>query len=442
MTGRILIVDDDRAVVELLCEVLGPHHSVVGETDPKVAIARILAEDFDIVITDVEMPGIRGPELLAQVLAAKPNQLVLMITAFGSIELAVAAVRAGATDFITKPFKTDVLLIAIERALRERTMRREIVRLRRRLRDEDTSDLVARSPAMQRVLALAERAARSEVTVLITGESGAGKGALARWIHAHSPRGRGPLVEVNCAALPAALVEAELFGVRRGAFTDAHESRDGLFVEAAGGTLFLDEIGEMPLEVQPKLLRVLEASRARPVGAATEIELDVRLIAATNAAIDEAVAAGKFRADLFYRLDVVRIEVPPLRDRPEDVPELAQVLLARATRGAPTPSGITEEAVRWLARRDWPGNVRELANVIERAVALGEHEVLVLEDVRDQVKEPPSTDLLAAAAARHLSLDQVERGYIRKVLEACGGNVSRAARVLGIDRRTMYRKLD
>ncbi len=442
MTGRILIVDDDRAVVDLLCEVLGPQHTMVGETDPKVAIARVLAEDFDIVITDVEMPGLRGPELLAQVLAGKPNQLVLMITAFGSIELAVAAVRAGATDFITKPFKTDVLLIAIERALRERTMRREIVRLRRRLRDEDSSDLVARSPAMQRVLALAERAARSEATVLITGESGAGKGALARWIHAHSPRSRGPLVEVNCAALPAALVEAELFGVRRGAFTDAHESRDGLFVEAAGGSLFLDEIGEMPLEVQPKLLRVLEAGRARPVGATTEIELDVRLIAATNMAIDEAVAAGKFRADLFYRLDVVRIEVPPLRERPEDVPELAQVLLARATRGAPTPTGITEEAVRWLARQSWPGNVRELANVIERGVALGEHEVLVLEDVRDQVKEPPSTDLLADAAARHLSLDQVERGYIRKVLDACGGNVSRAARVLGIDRRTMYRKLD
>ena len=442
MSARILVVDDDPAVVEMLCEVLAVKYEAVGETSPQAALGRITAEDFDIVITDVEMPGMRGTELLAQVLAHKPNQLMLMITAFGSIELAVSAVRGGATDFITKPFKTDVLLLSIERALRERTMRREIVRLRRRLGDDGSRELVAQSSAMKRVLELADRAARSEATMLITGESGAGKGALARWIHARSKRSNGPLVEVNCAALPAALVEAELFGVRRGAFTDARESRDGLFVEAAAGTLFLDEIGEMPLEVQPKLLRVLESAKARPVGATAEIDLDVRVIAATNARIDEAVAAGKFRADLFYRLDVVRIEVPPLRERVDDIPELAQTLLARAARGAVTPVGITEDALRWLARREWRGNVRELANVIERAVALSEHEMIVLEDVRDLVSEPPSTELLADAAARHLSLDQVERGYIRKILDACDGNVSRAARILGIDRRTMYRKLD
>jgi DNA-binding NtrC family response regulator len=321
-------------------------------------------------------------------------------------------------------------------------MRREIVRLRKRLGDDGPGDLVARSPAMHKVLELAERAARSEATMLITGESGSGKGALARWIHARSARSHGPLVEVNCAALPAALVEAELFGVRKGAFTDARESRDGLFVEAATGTLFLDEIGEMPLGIQPKLLRVLESARARPIGAAAEIELDVRVIAATNARIDEAVAAGRFRADLFYRLDVVRIEMPPLRDRVEDIPELAQALLTRAARGAAAPIGITEEAVRFLARRPWRGNVRELANIVERAVALSEHEMIVLEDVRDLAPEAPSTELLADAAARHLSLDQVERGYIRKILDACGGNVSKAARILGIDRRTMYRKLD
>ncbi len=442
MTARLLILDDDPAVVDLLCELLAPRHQVVGVTDPQAGLARILAEDFDIVITDVEMPGLRGTELLAQVLAAKPNQLVLMITAFGSIELAVSAVRSGATDFLTKPFKTDVLLLAIERALRERTMRREIVRLRHRLGDPTGHDLVARSPAMQKVLEVANRAARSEATVLITGESGSGKGALTRWIHARSGRARGPLVEVNCAALPSQLVEAELFGVRRGAFTDAHESRDGLFVEAAAGTLFLDEIGEMPLDVQPKLLRVLESSRARPVGASAEVDLDVRVIAATNARIDEAVEQGRFRADLFYRLDVVRIEMPPLRDRAEDIPELAQELLARAARGATAPVGITEDAVRWLCRREWRGNVRELANVVERAVALTDHEMIVLEDVRDLLNEPPSGDLLAAAADRQLSLDQVERAYIRKVLDASDGNVSRAARILGIDRRTMYRKLD
>jgi DNA-binding NtrC family response regulator len=442
MKPNILIVDDDAAVVELLCELLQSRYRVKGLTDPEAAIASALAEDFDIVITDVEMPRVRGTDVLARLLAEKPSQLVLMITAFGSIELAVSAVRAGAADFITKPFKPDLLLLSVERALRERTMRREIVRLRRRLGDETSGDLVARSPAMQKVLELADRAARSEATVLITGESGAGKGALARWMHTRSARARGPLVEVNCAALPAALVEAELFGVRRGAFTDARESRDGLFVEAATGTLFLDEIGEMPLEVQPKLLRVLESQRARPVGGTAEVELDVRVIAATNARIDEAVAKGTFRADLFYRLDVVRIAVPPLRERTEDIPELAQVLLARAGRGAAAPLGITEDAVRWLAKREWRGNVRELANVLERAVALSDHEVIVLEDVKGVVGEAPSGDLLADAAARHLSLDQVERGYIRKILDASGGNVSRAARILGIDRRTMYRKLD
>lgn len=442
MKHRLLIVDDDPAVVELLVELLAPRYEVVGETSPKAALARIAVEEFDVLVTDVEMPGMRGPDLMAAVLAHKPNQLVLMITAFGSIELAVSAVRAGACDFITKPFKTDVLLLAIERALRERTMRREIVRLRRRLGDDAPEGLVARSPAMRAVLDLAARAARSEATVLISGESGSGKGALARWIHARSERSAGPLIEVNCAALPAALVEAELFGVKRGAFTDARESRDGLFVEAAHGTLFLDEIGEMPLEVQPKLLRVLESSRVRPVGSTTEVQLDARLIAATNVAIDAAVEAGTFRADLFYRLNVVRLEVPPLRDRVEDIPELTQALLTRAARGAPTPLGITEEAQRWLCRREWRGNVRELANVIERAVALTEHEMIVLEDVRDLAAEPSTNDVLTQAAARQLSLDQVERGYIRKVLDECGGNVSRAARILGIDRRTMYRKLE
>ena len=443
MTAKLLVVDDDPAVVDMLCELLAARYQVAGETSASAALARIIVEGFDVVITDVEMPGMRGTELLAAIHEHNPGQLVLMITAFGSIELAVAAVRAGACDFITKPFKTDMLLLAIERALRERLMRREIVRLRQRLGDDHGGgDLVARSPAMRQVLELGARAARSEATVLITGESGAGKGALARWIHDRSGRRDGPLVEVNCAALPGALVEAELFGVRRGAFTDAHESRDGLFVEAAGGTLFLDEIGEMPLDVQPKLLRVLESSRARPVGATAEIDLDVRLIAATNCRIDEAVAAGTFRADLFYRLDVVRIAVPPLRDRIEDIPELVQMLLVRAARGAPAPIGITEDALKWLCRRDWRGNVRELANALERAVALSEHEMIVLEDVRDLAAEPPSHDLLAQAAARHLSLDQVERGYIRKILDACDGNVSRAARILGIDRRTMYRKIE
>jgi DNA-binding NtrC family response regulator len=440
--ARVLVIDDDPAVVEFLVEELAAEYDATGETVPQIGLERAAAGEFDVVITDVEMPGLRGTELLAELLERRPGQLVLLITAFGSIELAVQAVRAGACDFVTKPFKMPTLLLGLERALRERTMRREIVRLRRELGD-DRGNLVATSPAMTKALDLARRAARSSANVLITGESGSGKGALARWIHDRGPRADGPFVHVNCAALPSGLVEAELFGVRRGAFTDARESRDGLFVEASGGTIFLDEIAEMPLDVQSKLLQVLESSRVRPVGGG-EAPIDARVIAATNRGIDAAVAANQFRLDLFFRLNVIRIEVPPLRERAGDIPELVSALLARAARGAAGPVGITDDAMRWLVRHDWPGNVRELANVVERAVALTDHDTIVLEDVRDlpaRAAVDPTGDLLASAAERQLPLEEVERAYIRRVLDANAGNVSRAARILGIDRRTLYRKL-
>jgi DNA-binding NtrC family response regulator len=440
--AKILVIDDDPAVVAFLVEELGGHYTAAGETSPRAGLERAATGDFDIVITDVEMPELRGTSLLTELLERKPGQLVLMITAFGSIELAVQAVRAGACDFVTKPFKMPALLLAVERALRERTMRREIVRLRREL-DDDRGNLVAVSPAMIKVLDIARRASRGTASVLVTGESGSGKGALARWIHDHGTRAAGPFVHVNCAALPNGLVEAELFGVRRGAFTDARESRDGLFVEASGGTIFLDEVAEMPLDVQSKLLQVLESSRVRPVGGG-EAAIDVRVIAATNRAIDDAVQQNQFRLDLFFRLNVIRIDMPPLRDRAADIPALVNALLARAARGGTGPIGITDEAMRWLVRHDWPGNVRELANVVERAVALTDHDTIVLEDVRDleaRVPIDPTGDLLASAAERHITLAEVERSYIRRVLDANGGNVSRAARILGIDRRTLYRKL-
>ncbi len=433
--ARLLIVDDDRAVLEFLLEALGTRYDCVGEASPQAALDRIEREDFDVVVSDVEMPAVRGPDLLAAVLEKKPRQAVLMITAFGSIELAVQTVRAGACDFVTKPFRIEALIAAIERALRERTLRREIVRLRRAVvGGEHDSGLIAKSRAMLQVLDVARRAARSDATVLITGESGVGKGALVRWIHERSARRDGPLVQINCAALPTALVEAELFGVKRGAFTDARESRDGLFVEATRGTLFLDEIAEMPLEAQAKLLQVLESSRVRPVGATTETEVDVRLIAATNRDLDDATRANKFRTDLFFRLNVIPIEVPPLRERREDIPELVHEFLGE--------TGITDEAMRWLCKRDWPGNVRELANVVARAVALSEHDVIVLEDVREHAANELTLETpLAEAAERRLSLAEVELAYIKQVVEKVGGNMAHAARVLGIDRRTLYRKL-
>ncbi|NVB80848.1 MAG: sigma-54-dependent Fis family transcriptional regulator [Kofleriaceae bacterium] len=436
--AKLLVVDDDPSVVDYLCEVLTERYEVHGLTSSRAAVQRIRTEDFDVVISDVEMPELRGPDLLAAVLEAKPRQAVLLITAFGSIELAVDTVRAGACDFVTKPFKLETLTLAIERALRERTMRREIVRLRRDLGESDPG-LVATSTAMRAVLDLARRAARTDATVLVTGESGAGKGALARWIHERSARRDGPLVQINCAALPASLIEAELFGVRRGAFTDARESRDGLFVEASRGTLFLDEIGDMPLEAQAKLLHVLESSKVRPVGSSTEVDTDVRLIAATNRNLDDAIREGRFRSDLYFRINVVRIEVPPLRDRPADIPTLVHEFLARRGRG---PLGITDEAMRWLCKHDWPGNVRELANVMERAIALTEHDTIVLDDVRDaQPRSLDDSSSLQQAAQRHLPLAEVELAYIRQIIAAVDGNMARAARVLGIDRRTLYRKL-
>ncbi len=440
--SKILVVDDDAAVVDFLVEALRDEYDVSGTISPRDALERAVTTDIDLVIADLEMPEMRGLDLLQAILDRNPGQLVMLITAFGSVDLAVQAVRAGACDFVTKPFRTEVLLLAVERALRERSMRREIVRLRDH-RGEPPSGLVARSPEMRVVLEVARRAARSHATVLITGESGTGKGALARWIHDHSPRRDGPMLEVNCAAMPGGLVEAELFGVRRGAFTDARESRDGLFVEASGGTLFLDEIGEMPLEAQAKLLGVLESNKVRPVGDTTEVEVDVRVVAATNRAIEDDLRDGRFRTDLFYRLNVIRIAVPPLRERTDDIPELVRAFLQRRSRGEALPLGISEDALRWLMRQPWPGNVRELANVIERAVALTEHDTIVLEDVVDVGNTRDAVpDLLAGAVKRRLSLDDVERQYISQVLDDCGGNVSRAARILGIDRRTLYRKLN
>ena len=445
---RILVVDDDPGVVDYLVEMLSKAGYVTeGVTSPPEALHRLGTDEFDLIITDVVMPEMRGTDLMAAIHARKPNQLVLLITAFGSIDLAVQAVRAGACDFIAKPFQIEVLFLAIERAFRERQMRREIVRLRSLLSGSEPAGLVAKSHAMQRVVDLARRAALTDSTVLLTGESGAGKGAVARFIHDRSPRHKSPFVQINCAALPAQLVESELFGVRKGAYTDAREDRPGLFVQAASGTLFLDEIAEMPLEAQPKLLQALETSKVRPVGGHNEVGIDVRVIAATNRPLEEALRDRDFRSDLYHRVNVIRVEVPPLRERLEDIEALVDVLLQRASTKLGRPViGVTTEAMRWLLSYEWPGNVRELANMIERAVALTDHDTILLEDIL--LTSPPfgKEDLLSGAlsnaAARKLPLADVERTYIRKVLEVAQGNKAYAARILGIDRKTLYHKLD
>jgi DNA-binding NtrC family response regulator len=442
--GRLLVVDDDQSVVDYVVEMLASEgYAVLGTASPKEALTRVSTADFDLVIADIEMAEMRGTELLTAIHAKKPGQLVLLITAFGSIDLAVATVRAGACDFITKPFKIEVLLLAVERALRERRMRREIVRLRSSLPPADSHNLVAKSPTMRRVVEAAVRVARTGFPVLITGESGVGKGIVARLIHDQSARASGPFVAVNCAALPAPLVESELFGVRKGAFTDAREDRDGLFASATGGTVLLDEIAEMAIESQPKLLQVLETQRIRPVGGDREVDVDVRVIAATNRPLEDALRERRFRPDLYYRLNVIRLDVPPLRERPEDIEALVDLFLQRSSTKVDRPvMGVSIEAMQWLRLCAWPGNVRELMNVIERAVALTEHDTIVVDDLAVAAETAPANaDFLAGAAARRVPLAQIEQAYIRRVLELTKGNKALAARILDIDRRTLYRRL-
>jgi DNA-binding NtrC family response regulator len=437
-----LVVDDEADVVDYLVDALGDEgYETIGVTSGAAALSKLGAASFELVIADVEMPGMRGPEFMTAVHARHPEQLVLLITAFGSIESAAASVRGGACDFLAKPFTIEALVIAIERALRERQQRREIVRLRQPSGQEQHADLISESPAMRRVVELARKVAPTNSTVLLTGESGVGKGAVAELIHRESRRTG--LVQVNCAALPPTLVEAELFGVRRGAYTDAREDRPGLFVEAEAGTLFLDEVGELPLDVQAKLLQVLETRRIRPVGATTSAEVDVRLIAATNRALEADVRSGRFRPDLFHRLNVIRIAIPPLRERRDDIAPLVDLLLPRlCERIRGEVIGLSAPALRWMLSYDWPGNVRELTHVLERAVALADHDTIVLDDVRtESVSEATDLDSLTEAARRGDSLAAVEEAYIGRVLARVQGNKARAARILGIDRRTLYRRL-
>ena len=449
--ARILVVDDDRPVVDYLLEMLEEAgFDAEGTVNPHEALERLANEPFDLVVADVEMPELRGTELMRRIHSVRPRMLVILITAFGTIDLAVECLRTGAADFVTKPFDFSVLRLAIERTLDERRMRREIVRLRAALGDEpnvtNTSlddGMVAASAAMMRVLELARRVAAADTSVVLLGESGVGKSAVARYIHEHSARGDGPFIEINCAAVPETLAESELFGVRRGAFTDAREDRPGLFVAADGGTLFLDEVAELDPRVQAKLLQALEHRSVRAVGETTSRAVDVRLIAASNRSLDHAVEREQFRGDLLFRLGVITIEIPPLRERPEDIDALVDLLLARVCRRLNRRIvGVSEDGMRWLRAHPWPGNVRQLGNLLERAVVLSEHDSLLLEDFAGAAAVPPDTsETLDKLARRGLSLHDVEAAYVDAVLRVTNGNRSEAAKLLGIDRRTLYRRL-
>jgi DNA-binding NtrC family response regulator len=398
------------------------------------------------VLTDINMPGTNGIELCARIATAWPDLPVIVFTSFGTFETAVAAIRAGAYDFITKPVDIEPLVLALERAIRYRELRQEVRRLRLAVREtQQFGAIIGTSPAMKRLYDLLERVAEAEASVLVTGESGTGKELVAQALHRRGRRQQGPFVAVNCAAMPETLLESELFGHARGAFTDAKVARTGLFVRASGGTLFLDEIGAMPLGLQPKLLRALQQRTVRPVGADAEVPFDVRLVAATNVDLEAAVEAGQFREDLYFRIAVIPVEVPPLRRRGNDVLLLAQRFIEEfATGSGQRVTGLTGPAADKLMAYSWPGNVRELRNCIERAVALTRFEHITAEDLPEKVRRSESAPPLVATmdASDLVPLDEVERRYILRVLEAAGGNKASAARLLGLDRKTLYRKLE
>ncbi|HZS35767.1 MAG TPA: sigma-54 dependent transcriptional regulator, partial [Polyangia bacterium] len=435
---------------ELLVEALvDESYRVDVAAGGRAGIERVRQGGVDLVVTDVKMPDMDGLDMLAEIRAvAKDGEgnppHVIVITAFGSIETAKRALKLGAHDYITKPFEMEDLVAAVEKALDERTLRREVARLRKEVaRPYRFENIIGKSAPMQDVFALIKRLSNSAVNVLITGESGTGKELVARALHFNSPRAKKQFVAVNCAAIPDTLLESELFGYKRGAFTDARSDRAGMFVEADGGTIFLDEIGDLTPALQAKLLRVLQEREIRPLGAARPEKVDVRVLSATNRDLAQRMSEGSFREDLFYRLNVIEVVLPPLRDRAEDVLPLAEHFLTEAAaRTGKRIRNFTQAALKILLAYPWPGNVRELENVVERAVALAEGEQIGPDDLPSQVRERRSTDVLAGALARGLTLSELEREYINRVLQAEGGNKTRAAQRLGLDRKTLYRKLE
>jgi DNA-binding NtrC family response regulator len=447
MRGQVLIVDDDREMCRLLESALGKKgYTVASRQSAAEAFDLVVAEDFDAVITDLNMKGMNGLALCERIVANRPDVPTIVITGFGNMETAIAAIRAGAYDFITKPFEIDALELTLQRAVQHRSLREEVKRLRQVVTERGRDgELLGRSPAMTRVYDMIARLGDSEASVLITGESGTGKEVVARALHDKSRRRGGPFVAINCAAMPEALLESELFGHARGAFTDATSSKVGLFAQADGGTLFLDEIGDMPLGLQPKLLRALEERKVRPVGATQEVPFDARVITATNRDLESAVEERRFREDLYYRINVVHIQLPPLRARGNDVLLLAQHFLESfAAVSGKKVVGISAAAAEKLLSYHWPGNVREVKNCIERAVALTQFAELSVEDLPEKVRDYRQSHVIVASddASDLVPMEEVERRYILRVLESVAGNKTLAAQILGFDRKTLYRKLE
>jgi DNA-binding NtrC family response regulator len=445
--ATIIVVDDDPEMANVLRDVLAEAgYRALSAGSGAGALMLVKEQDPDLLITDLRMSGMSGHQLQLELKRVAPNLPVIIITAFGSIPTAIESMKLGAFDYLTKPFGNDELLLIVSRALDDFQLRQEVRRLRGELaRSYGLPNIIAADPKMIAVLDLIEQIADSPASVLITGESGTGKDLIARALHFSSSRRNGPFIPINCAAIPENLIESELFGYIKGAFTDARQGKTGLFAAAQGGTLFLDEIGEMPPLLQPKLLRAIEDKRIRPLGAIEETSIDVRIVAASNSDLDKAINEGKFRSDLYYRLATVTLAVPPLRERQQDVALLARHFLVRAcAEAAKAVPDLDPDAMACLIRYRWPGNVRELQSAIQTGVILCRDSKLGVKDLPLKItgRGLPFAKILEDVVQRRLSLDQLEREYVGAVLESVNGNKTEASLILQIDRKTLYRKLE
>jgi DNA-binding NtrC family response regulator len=443
MQGTVQIVDDDTDVAALLQSALTKRgFETYTVHSAEESLEQLKTRKTDIVVTDIHMGAMSGIELCSHVRRDHPDTLALVITGAADLATAIAAIQAGAYDYIAKPVSVDALAIIVSRGIDHLKLKRELASLRESAVPEH--GISGSSPAIRKTIDMIARVASSDATVLITGESGTGKELVARALHVQSGRAKEPFIAINCAAMPAPLLESELFGHVQGAFTDAKRARHGLFVQAGKGTILLDEIGEMPLEMQVKLLRVLQERTVRQVGGSEETPIRARVVAATNRDLEHEVQERRFREDLFYRINVVQIAVPSLRQRTADILQLAQAFLVRIARTAKKEvEGISSGAAQKLRDYDWPGNVRELENCIERAVALCTHSHITVEDLPPSVVDSNETTMAIPMSPLELvTLEELERRYVRQVLTATGGNKTHAAKVLGIDRRSLYRRLE
>jgi len=444
---RLLVVDDDAESCQAVAEALRAEgYTVATAQGGRAALTLAKEQVYDVVVSDIRMPDLDGMALLHGLREAVPDASVILMTAFGTVEAALGAIKEGAYDYVSKPLHIDELLFTVRRAIEQRRLVRENQRFRETLQDRyHLGNIVGVSPRMLAVFKLIARVAPTRSTVLITGESGTGKEVVARVLHYNGSRRVGPFVTIDCAGLAESLLESELFGHVRGAFTGAVAARRGLFETGHGGTVFLDEVGDVGPNVQAKLLRVLELQEIKPVGGNESIRIDVRLVAATNRDLQALVRQGRFREDLFYRLNVVSIHLPPLRERREDIPALARHFLQKyGEANGKAIGGIAPETMARLEAYSWPGNVRELENAIERAVAVSSHPILLPDDLPLHLASPaaPAVTAETPGPLEFLTLDALTRRHITRVLAAAGGNKKRAAEILGVDRRTLYRMLE